>query len=72
MKPGQRRAERETSAGGVIFRRDPDGTQADEGITACTWHPLAEAVATISYDNARGVLRRAAEMVRALSGVEGG
>jgi hypothetical protein len=46
--------------------------QADEGITACTWHPLAEAVATISYDNARGVLRRAAEMVRALSGVEGG
>jgi len=46
--------------------------QADEGITACTWHPLAEALATISYDNARGVLRRAAEMVRALSGVEGG
>jgi hypothetical protein len=26
MKPGQRRAERETSAGGVIFRRDPNGT----------------------------------------------
>src|SRR6266699_5026451 len=46
--------------------------QAEEGITACTWHPLAEALATISYDNARGVLRRAAEMVRALSGVEGG
>ena len=46
--------------------------QANEGITACTWHPLAEALATISYDNARGVLRRAAEMVRALAGVEGG
>jgi len=149
----QPRAERETSAGGVIFRRDPDGApryllirdsykswgfpkghlepgeppadaarrevaeetglvdlvlrgpikvinwyfrfrgttihkychffllesrhgepvpQAEEGITACIWHPLAEALAAISYDNARGVLRRAAEMVCALSGVEGG
>ncbi len=137
MPRSQPRATRETSAGGVIFRRDPDGTprfllireppadaarrevaeetglvdlvlhgpikvinwyfrfrgktihkfchfflfesrqgepvpQAEEGITACTWHPLGEALATISYDNARGVLRRAAEMVRALSGVEGG
>jgi 8-oxo-dGTP pyrophosphatase MutT (NUDIX family) len=143
-----RRAERETSAGGVVFRRDVDGTtpryllirdsyknwgfpkghleaaeppadaarrevaeetglkdlmlhgpiqvidwyfrfrgktihkychfflfeskqgelvpQLDEGITDCTWRTLAESLETISYDNARGVLERAAEMVRAL------
>ncbi|HXQ29806.1 MAG TPA: NUDIX domain-containing protein [Gemmatimonadales bacterium] len=142
-----RRAERETSAGGVVFRRDADGTaryllirdsyknwgfpkghlevteppadaarrevaeetglkdlmlhgpiqvidwyfrfrgktihkychfflfeskqgqlvpQLDEGITDCTWRTLAESLETISYDNARGVLERAAEMVRAL------
>ena len=40
--------------------------QLEEGISACSWHPLDDAVATISYDNARGVLRRGAEMVRAL------
>ena len=45
--------------------------QADEGITECTWRPLDEALETISYDNARGVLRRAAEMVRALASVSG-
>ena len=37
-----------------------------EGITACVWHPLAEAQETVSYDNARDVLRRAAEMQQAL------
>ena len=42
----------------------------DEGITACAWHPLDEALRTISYDNAREVLRRAAEMERALVHVE--
>jgi 8-oxo-dGTP pyrophosphatase MutT (NUDIX family) len=143
-----RRAERETSAGGVVFRRDPDGSaryllirdsyrnwgfpkghleaaeppadaarrevaeetglgdlmlhgpiqvidwyfrfrgktihkychfflfeskqgelvpQLDEGITDCAWRSLDESLETISYDNARGVLERAAEMVRALS-----
>ena len=46
--------------------------QQDEGITQCAWHPQEEAVATISYDNARGVLRRASEMVRALAAVSGG
>ncbi len=30
------------------------------------WQELADALAKISYDNARGVLKRAAEMVRAL------
>jgi 8-oxo-dGTP pyrophosphatase MutT (NUDIX family) len=44
--------------------------QVDEGITACAWHPLDEALRTISYDNAREVLRRAAEMERALVHVE--
>jgi len=45
--------------------------QVDEGITACAWHPLESALRTISYDNAREVLRRAAEMERALVQVEG-
>lgn len=41
--------------------------QRTEGITACRWAPLPEALATISYDNARQVLRRASEMVGVLS-----
>jgi 8-oxo-dGTP pyrophosphatase MutT (NUDIX family) len=46
--------------------------QAEEGITACVWLMIDEAGEAISYDNARGVLRRAAEMVRALASVSGG
>jgi 8-oxo-dGTP pyrophosphatase MutT (NUDIX family) len=46
--------------------------QVEEGITECAWHEAESALDTISYDNARGVLRRAAEMVRALSAVPGG
>jgi 8-oxo-dGTP pyrophosphatase MutT (NUDIX family) len=46
--------------------------QEEEGITECAWHQPEDALATISYDNARGVLRRAAEMVRALAAVSGG
>jgi 8-oxo-dGTP pyrophosphatase MutT (NUDIX family) len=45
--------------------------QGDEGITECAWRLIDEALETISYDNARGVLRRAAEMVRALASVSG-
>ncbi len=45
--------------------------QAEEGITACVWRVLDESLETISYDNARGVLRRAAEMVEALASVNG-
>ena len=41
--------------------------QAEEGITDCTWHPLGASVDTISYDNARSVLERAADMVLALA-----
>ena len=40
--------------------------QADEGITACQWRALDEALEVLSYDNARGVLKRAGEMVRTL------
>src|SRR5215510_6968236 len=45
--------------------------QEEEGITECAWHSVESALETISYDNARGVLRRAAEMVRALAAVSG-
>jgi 8-oxo-dGTP pyrophosphatase MutT (NUDIX family) len=41
--------------------------QAEEGITDCAWHPLADARGAISYENARVVLEQAAEMVQALS-----
>ena len=46
--------------------------QVDEGITACQWRPLNEALETLSYDNARGVLKRAGEMVRTLVAVGAG
>jgi hypothetical protein len=53
----------------------PDGEacpQLDEGITACQWRPLPEALELLSYDNARGVLKRAGEMVRTLVAVGAG
>ena len=37
--------------------------QRDEGITACRWATMPEAVQRISYANARAVLERAAAMV---------
>ena len=37
--------------------------QREEGITACKWVPIDEALELISYANAREVLQRAAEMV---------
>ena len=40
--------------------------QHDEGITACNWWPLEEALGELSYENARGVLRRAGDMARTL------
>ena len=46
--------------------------QVDEGITACQWQPLSEALELLSYDNARGVLKRAGEMVRTLVAVGAG
>ncbi len=50
--------------------RGEPAPQIDEGITECAWHPVDVARETISYDNARDVLRRAAEMVQALAQVE--
>ena len=35
--------------------------QLDEGITACMWLPLEQAVATVTYANAREVIRIAGE-----------
>jgi 8-oxo-dGTP pyrophosphatase MutT (NUDIX family) len=35
--------------------------QREEGIHECRWLPFSEAVRTISYENARGVLLRAAQ-----------
>ncbi|HEX3928595.1 MAG TPA: NUDIX domain-containing protein [Gemmatimonadales bacterium] len=43
--------------------------QVDEGITAVRWEPLDEALEALSYDNARGVLRRGSEMARTLVAV---
>src|SRR5438477_3079869 len=53
-------------------RRGDPVPQAEEGITDCAWYPLEQARRTISYDNARGVLERAAEMVQALAPESGG
>jgi 8-oxo-dGTP pyrophosphatase MutT (NUDIX family) len=38
--------------------------QREEGITACRWLPLADALGEISYANAREVLERAAAELR--------
>ena len=46
--------------------------QVEEGITDCTWYSLEECLKTISYDNARGVLERAADMVHALASERAG
>ncbi|HEX9755861.1 MAG TPA: NUDIX hydrolase [Gemmatimonadales bacterium] len=40
--------------------------ELDEGITAVRWCPLEEALSELSYDNARGVVRRAGEMTLTL------
>jgi len=40
--------------------------QEDEGITACNWCTLEAALGELSYENARGVLRRAGDMARTL------
>jgi 8-oxo-dGTP pyrophosphatase MutT (NUDIX family) len=37
--------------------------QVEEGITACRWFSLDEAIETISYDNAKAMLRSAARLV---------
>jgi 8-oxo-dGTP pyrophosphatase MutT (NUDIX family) len=47
-------------------RRGDPVPEEEEGITACVWRPLDEALESVSYDNARDVLRQAAEMQQAL------
>ena len=37
--------------------------QTEEGILACRWFTFSDAIKAISYDNARGVLRRAGRIV---------
>ncbi len=37
--------------------------QIEEGITACLWLPLPDALETLTYDNARAVLETAGERV---------
>jgi len=46
--------------------------QLDEGITDFRWLHLDEALELLSYDNARGVLKRAGEMARTLVAVGAG
>jgi 8-oxo-dGTP pyrophosphatase MutT (NUDIX family) len=41
--------------------------QKDEGITACRWLSFEEALKTVSYANAREVLRAAGQLVAALA-----
>jgi len=41
--------------------------QQDEGITACRWLPFDQALTTVSYANARDVLREAGRQVSALT-----
>jgi 8-oxo-dGTP pyrophosphatase MutT (NUDIX family) len=41
--------------------------QEAEGITACAWEHADAALATITYDNARAVLKAATELVEELS-----
>ena len=43
--------------GGVV------SPEAEEGITECVWLPLTDAIATITYDNARTVIEEAARVL---------
>lgn len=45
---------------------DEAAPQLDEGITAVRWESPEHALEVLDYDNARGVLRRGAEMARTL------
>lgn len=48
----------------IESKRGEPVPQADEGITACVWLPAEEAIETITYENAREVLRVAYERLR--------
>ena len=50
-----------------LMQTSAEGTrpQKSEGITACRWTTLPEARRLLAYENARGVLQRASEMLDA-------
>jgi 8-oxo-dGTP pyrophosphatase MutT (NUDIX family) len=45
----------------------PARPQLDEGITACTWYPLEEALQVIAHENSRNVLRKASEAIHSVA-----
>jgi 8-oxo-dGTP pyrophosphatase MutT (NUDIX family) len=46
--------------------------QRAEGITGCRWCTIEEALRDLSYENARGVLRRGGDMARTLFAIGAG
>jgi len=42
--------------------------QVSEGITECGWFPAGEAIAMVGYDNARGIVERAVDILRSKEG----
>ncbi len=49
----------------MVSRDGEPHPEAEEGITECRWLPVDEAIATVTYENARYVLQTAAEMLAA-------
>ena len=50
----------------LLASADGDPTpETSEGITECIWLPVDEALRTVTYDNAREVVERAAVVIRA-------
>ena len=47
----------------IISRKGEARPQLEEAITECLWLPVQDAIVNVTYDNARQVMKRAAEMV---------
>ena len=57
-----------------FLMRSPDGElspELSEGITECIWLPPEEAMARVTYDNAREMIRMALSRLDGASGVDG-
>lgn len=57
-----------------FLMESPDGEprpEMEEGISACVWLPLKRALGTLTYENARGVLQAAADLLRRQGGSAG-